>query len=319
MEEILPTKMQYKLDFKGKGETFFGIVIVNWLLTIVTLGIYYPWAKAKTLQFMFGQTTLNNDPFSFHGTGKEMFKGFIKVIALFAVLFAIFGLFFYLELPAVGFILFYLTLIAIMPMAIHGSYRYRMSRTSWRGVRFGYRGDRTEFVKLFFKWIFFTIISFGIYGSWFTINLRNYVLSNIRFGDAELNYQGDGADYLVMNLKGYFLSVFTLGIYSFWWQKDIFEYYIDNLSLHKEDKQISFTSTATGGDFIGLIVVNFLMIVFTLGLGYAWVVTRTMKFIFDHIELEGNIDLDTLQQTEANFTDATGDDVSDFLDVDFIV
>ena len=319
MEELVPTKMDYKLDFKGKGEAYFGIIIVNWLLTTLTLGIYYPWAKAKNLQFILGQTTLNGDPFAFHGTGKEMFKGFIKVIALFAILFAILGLFLYLDMPAVGMILFYLIVIAIMPLAIHGSYRYRMSRTSWRGVRFGYRGDRNEFIKLFFKWIFFTIISFGIYGSWFTINLRNYVLSNIRFGDAELNYNGDGADYLVMNLKGYFLSVFTLGIYSFWWQKDIFEYYVDNLSLHKEDKQISFTSTATGSDFMGLIIVNFLMIILTLGLGYAWVVTRTMKFIFDHIELEGNIDLDTLQQTEANFKDATGDDVSDFLDVDFIV
>jgi uncharacterized membrane protein YjgN (DUF898 family) len=33
---------------------------------------------------MFGQTTLNDDAFKFHGTGKEMFKGFIKVIILFA-------------------------------------------------------------------------------------------------------------------------------------------------------------------------------------------------------------------------------------------
>jgi hypothetical protein len=32
--------------------------------------------KAKTSNFMFGQTTLNDD--AFHGTGKEMFKGFIK-------------------------------------------------------------------------------------------------------------------------------------------------------------------------------------------------------------------------------------------------
>jgi hypothetical protein len=31
----------------------------------------------------------------------------------------------------------------------------------------------------------------------------------------------------------------------------------------------------------------------------------------DHIELDGNIDLDSLQQTE-NFKDATGDDISDF-------
>ena len=319
MEELVPVKVDYKLDFKGNGQAYFGIVIVNWLLTALTLGIYYPWAKAKNLQFILGQTTLNEDPFAFHGTGKEMFKGFVKVLALFAILFGILALFFYNDMPAVGLVLFYLIVIAILPVAIHGSYKYRMSRTSWRGVRFGYRGNKSEFVKLFFKWVFFTILSLGIYGSWLTINLRNYVLSNVRFGDAELNYNGDGGDYLVLNIKGYVLTLITLGIYSFWWQKDIFEYYIDNLSLHKDGKQISFTSTATGSDFIGLIVVNYLMIIFTLGLGYAWVVTRTMKFIFDNIEMQGNIDLDTLVQTETNFKDATGDDISDFLDVDFIV
>jgi uncharacterized membrane protein YjgN (DUF898 family) len=319
MEEIVPTRMNYKLDFKGKGEDFFGIVIVNWLLTIITLGIYYPWAKAKTLQFIFGKSTLNNDPFTFHGTGKEMFRGFVKAIALFIALMAILGVFMYLKVPFIGLLIFYLGIIAVLPLAIHGSYRYRMSRTSWRGIRFGYRGDRKEFVTLFFKWIFFTIISLGIYGSWFKINLRNYVLSNVRFGDAELNYDGDGGDYFILNLKGYFLSIFTLGIYSFWWQKDIFEYYINNLSLHKDNKRIEFTNTATGGDFLGLLLTNFLLIIFTLGLGYAWVATRTIKFIMDHIELDGNIDLDSLQQTEENFKDATGDDISDFLDIDFIV
>ncbi|MBE0390572.1 YjgN family protein [Flavobacterium sp. PL002] len=319
MEDFLPKKMTYNLDFKGKGGDFFGIVIINWLLTIVTLGIYYPWAKAKTLQFIFGQTTLNEDSFAFHGTGKEMFKGFIKAIGLFFCLALIMGVLFYLQMPILGGVFFYLGIIAILPVAIHGSYRYRMSRTSWRGIRFGYRGDRKEFTLLFFKWIFFTIITFGIYGSWLKINLRNYVLSNVRFGDAELNYDGDGRDYFFLNFKGYFLSVITLGIYMFWWQKDIFNYYIDNLSLYKDDKKITFTSTATGGDFVGLVVINLLIIIFTLGFGYAWVVTRTIKFIFDHIKLEGNIDLDTLQQTEANFKDATGDDISDFLDIDFIV
>jgi uncharacterized membrane protein YjgN (DUF898 family) len=77
-----------------------------------------------------------------------------------------------------------------MPLAIHGSYKYRMSRTSWRGVRFGYRGDRNEFVKLFLNG--FYTVTLGIYGSWFKMNLRSYVLSNIRFGDAEMNYDGDG-------------------------------------------------------------------------------------------------------------------------------
>jgi hypothetical protein len=45
------------------------------------------------------------------------------------------------------------------------------------------------------------------------MNLRSYVLSNIRFGDAEMNYDGDGG--FLMNIKGYFFNVITLGFTHF--------------------------------------------------------------------------------------------------------
>ena len=99
----------------------------------------------------------------------------------------------------------------------------------------------------------------------------------------------------------------------------MFEYYVDNLSLNKGDEKINFNSTASGGDFFGLVVVNILILIFTLGLGYAWVVTRTLKFIFEHVELDGNLDLNTLLQTEENYKDATGEDLSDFLDLDAVM
>lgn len=319
MEDILPSKQEYQLEFHGKGSTFFSVIIVNWLLTVVTLGIYYPWAKAKQLQYIYGETSLNKDRFSFHGTGNEMFKGFIKAILLFLTLYGLLFAFLFLKIPVIGIILFYLGFLAILPLAIHGSYRYRMSRTSWRGIRFGYRGDRKELCTNFFKWIFFTIISFGIYGSWMAVNLRKYLLNNVRFGDVTFNYEGDGGDYFILNLKGYFLTIITFGIYMFWWQKDLFEYYIDNLSLQKDDKEITLNSTVTGGGFFKLGFLNLLILIFTLGFGYAWVVTRTLKYIFSHIELEGNIDLNSLLQTEDNFKDATGEDISDFLNLDFIM
>ncbi len=319
MENHLEKDQNYKLDFQGKGSDFFGIIIVNWLLTIITLGIYYPWAKAKQLQFTYSATSLNGDSFSFHGTGKEMFKGFIKAILIFGILYGILILGIFLKEPFWGLLLFYIGFIAVFPIAIHGSYRYRMSRTSWRGIRFGYRGERNEFVKLFFKWIFFTIITLGIYGPWMAMNMRNYLLGNVRFGDSEFEYEGDGGEYFMLNLKGYLLTIFTLGIYMFWWQKDLFEYYVDNLSLKKGDEKISFNSTASGGDFFSLVIVNILILIFTLGLGYAWVVTRTLKFIFEHVELDGNLDLNTLLQTEENYKDATGEDLSDFLDLDAVM
>ncbi|MFI0491812.1 YjgN family protein [Flavobacterium sp.] len=319
MENILESSSTHKLEFNGKGKDFFGVMIVNWLLTIITLGLYHPWAKARKLQFLYGATSLKGDPFSFHGTGKEMFKGFIKAILIFFVLFSVIALFSFLKFPTVGLLLFYLFFLAIIPLAIHGSYRYRMSRTSWRGIRFGYRGEKKEFSINFYKWIFFTIITFGIYGSWMSMNLRKYLLGNVRFGNVEFDYDGDGGDYLLLNLKGYFLSIFTLGIYLFWWQKDLFEYYINNLSLNKDGKEIALNSTVTGGGFFKLGVTNLLIIIFTLGLGYAWVVTRTLEFIFNNIELEGNIDFDSIHQTEENFKDATGEDISDFLNLDFVM
>jgi uncharacterized membrane protein YjgN (DUF898 family) len=319
MEEIPARIQNYKLQFHGKGSDFFGVIIINWLLTMITLGFYYPWAKANKLKYLYGETSLNGDRFAFHGTGKEMFKGFIKAILLFGMLYAILFLFFYLQMPIVGALFFYLGIIAVLPLAIHGSYRYRMSRTSWRGIRFGYRGDRTELIKNFFKWIFFTIITLGFYSSWLAMNLRKYLLGNVRFGDAEFKYNGDGMDYFMLNLKGYFLTIITLGIYIFWWQKDLFDYYVDNLTLHKDGKSIRFNSTITGGSVFGLVVVNLLIIVFTLGLGYAWAATRTLEYIFQNIELEGDIDLDSLQQTEENFRDATGEDIGDILDIDFVL
>jgi len=61
------------------------------------------------------------------------------------------------------------------------------------------------------------------------------------------------------------------------------------------------------------------LFIFTLGFGYAWVATRTMTFVTKNIKLTGDIDLDTITQTEDDYNDATGDDMSDFLDIDFII
>ena len=172
MEETTTKKLEYQLSYTGKGGDFFSIIIVNWLLTLITLGLYYPWAKAKQLNYLYGETHLNGDSFAFHGTGKEMFKGFIKALLIFGTLYGLLFLFIYLEIPAVGLILFYLGFLALLPLAIHGSYRYRMSRTSWRGIRFGYRGDRKEFTLNFFKWILLTIVTLGFYSFWMSINMR---------------------------------------------------------------------------------------------------------------------------------------------------
>lgn len=238
----------YHLEFFGKGSEYFAIMIVNWLLTLITLGLYYPWARAKRLRYVYGQTALNNERFHFAGTGKEMFRGFIKIIVLYIAIIVIYALLLaVVNSPLLAILFLYLALFSIAPFAIHGFFRYRMSRTSYRGIRFGYRGDRNELVKKFLKWALFTILTLGIYGAWLQMNMRRYTHQNIRYGDVEFSNHADGFDYFVIILKGYLLTLITLGIYFFWWQRDIFNYYIDNMEMTKGEQKIECYSAATGG------------------------------------------------------------------------
>jgi uncharacterized membrane protein YjgN (DUF898 family) len=151
------------------------------------------------------------------------------------------------------------------------------------------------------------------------MKIRGYLLNHVRAGNVEFKYFGVGKEYFFLNLKGFLLSVITLGIYFSWWENARFAYYVNNLTLSKEGQQIRMKSTTTGGEFFKLNIVNLILFIFTLGFGYAWVVTRSMKFVTGKIKITGDMDLDTIQQTEDDYNDETEEEMTGFLDINFII
>lgn len=319
MEDLKPAYRQF--SFTGNGTDLFKIYIVNWLLTIVTLGMYYPWAKAALLKYNYSHTFFDGTPFEFHGTGKEIFKGFIKVVLYVIFVYAVvFGLQF-LGKPSymiIGVGLIYLLTFLLIPFAIHGSMRYRSSRSSWRGIHFGYRGNLNELIKLYTMGVLLTIFTFGIYGAWFVNDLRKYIISHLRFGNIKFDYHGQGGAYFWLNLKGIFFTIFSFGIYGFWWAMDRFNFFVENSYAEQDGKSLPIRSTAKGSDFLLLSIVNMLLIIFTLGLALPWVVVRTLKFFVSNIWVEGDFDGNSLVQTEESYKDAAGDDMADYLDLNLI-
>jgi uncharacterized membrane protein YjgN (DUF898 family) len=312
----------FELAYKGKHEDYFKIWIVNVVLTALTLGLYYPWARANTLKYFYSQTTFDSQPFAFIGTGKEMFIGFIKAILIILVAYScilIPAIFFEHNslFIALGFLVYGLLLMLIVPFALHGSLKYRLAKTIWKGIRFGYTGDKMELSGIFIKGFFLTIFTFGIYSSWFAINLRKYMIANIKIGNANFSYSGNGTDFFLLNLKGYLLTIVTLGIYSFWWQRDLFNYVIDNTNIEQNDKAIFFKSRAKGIDFLILMVTNFLIVVLTLGLATPIAISRKLTFLVNCIEAKGIYSFADLQQSQDDYNDATGADVMGMLDISF--
>jgi uncharacterized membrane protein YjgN (DUF898 family) len=310
-----------QVTFHGEGAKLFGIYIVNILLTFVTLGLYYPWARAALLKYMYEESEFEGSRFTFHGTGKEMFIGFIKAIGIFLGLYCI--LFAAaatrnMAITLIGVAVFYIGFLLLIPIAIHGALRYRASRSSWRGIHFGYRGDRKEFLNMFVVGGLITICTFGIYGAWLAIEIRKYIFKHLRFGSISFSYEGEGGAFFWLNVKGYFLSILTLGIYSFWWVKDLFAYYVNNIRMYQDETRLTFRSTATAGGYFKLIVVNMLIIILSLGLATPWAIVRAMQFVFSNIHIDGPLDVNAIVQTEVDYTDATGEDLADMIDIGLV-
>lgn len=316
-QEEIPTNY-FTAKMHGEGGQYFGILIVNLALTVLTLGFYYPWARAKTLQYIYGETEFAGSRFTFHGTGKEMFKGFIKAIAFVGVLFLILQLSNFtgsFGMAMAGILIFYLGIAVLIPIAIHGGMRYRMSRTSWRGIHFGYRGKLGELFSLCIKGFLLTIVTFGIYSSWFLVDLRKYIMGNVRMGNCTLDFEGEGGTLFWINFKGTFLMYITLGIYYFWYVKELNKFYIDNMALYQDGRKCQFSSSLTGGQVFEVTMVNLFLTVVTLGIYLPWAMLRQMRMVIDNVTLEGQFVPEAIVQTEANYADATGEDLLDMLDI----
>jgi uncharacterized membrane protein YjgN (DUF898 family) len=130
-----------------------------------------------------------------------MFVGYLKMLLIVAVIYGGFWWAKGTELAVFSFLILYGGLILVYPLAIHGTAKYRLSRTSWRGIFFGYRGELGELFAKFFIGILLSGFTLGIYWSWMQVDLRKYVTKNIRFGSVEFDFTGKGVDLFMIKLK----------------------------------------------------------------------------------------------------------------------
>ena len=122
------------LNFNGTGLEYFKIWIVNILLVIVTLGLYYPWAKVRNNRYFYANSTLEDRNFDYHATGKQLFLGYLLAMALFLLY-----MFIQQVSPAGSGIVFLLFIIAL-PWIVWRSLKFNMRITSFSNVRFSFEG-----------------------------------------------------------------------------------------------------------------------------------------------------------------------------------
>ena len=118
--------------FDGRAGEWFGIWIVNLLLTIVTLGIYGPWAKVRRNRYFYGNTTIGGRAFDYHATGGQILVGRLIVVGTLLLVGVLSSV-----APAV-ILLFYGAMIFLVPWLLLRATRFAARNTSWSNVRFDF-------------------------------------------------------------------------------------------------------------------------------------------------------------------------------------
>ncbi|TAL18121.1 MAG: DUF898 domain-containing protein [Aquabacterium sp.] len=133
----------FQIDFTGSGSEYFRIWIVNLLLTIVTLGLYAPWAKVRKLKYFYGNTHVGGHTLDFHGSPKRMLRGYLLVGAMFLAV-NVSGRI----SPIAGGVAIVL-MVCLWPALVRASLQFRLANTSWRGMRFRFSGTMADAYKAF--------------------------------------------------------------------------------------------------------------------------------------------------------------------------
>ncbi len=294
------TPLKTSFQFQGKGSRYAVVFFKNALLVFVTLGIYYPWARIELLKYLYKKTAFQGQPFELKANAKDIFTSYLKLFGIFFSL-SVFTLFFKASNNHIAWTLciglLYTCLLILLPFAIHGAVRYRAMHSYWGNTSFHYDGIRMIFFRIFTKGFLITLLTFGIYGSWFQVEIQRYLLRHLKFGDIAFDFTGKGEELFWIQIKMRLFFLFTVGIYSFWYFKNLFEFYVENTKAYQNDEEIQFKVTASVASIAQLYLSNFLLIVCTFGLAFPWVYTRTFSFILENITLQGEINLSTLKNS----------------------
>ncbi len=191
-------------EFTGNGSEYFRIWIVNLVLSILTLGIYSAWAKVRRQKYFYQHTRLAGGGFDYHGEPIAILKG--RLLAL--VLLITYSL---AEQSAGWPLVLALVLIGgLLPLLLRSAFRFRLHYSSYRGLRFSFRGTNKDAYITFLGFGTLVLLTAYIAAPLFHHRLKRYQHGQSWFGASQFRFSaGEGAFFWVYFVVG---AIFLLAL-----------------------------------------------------------------------------------------------------------
>lgn len=178
------THVLHRAEFHGTAREYFGIWTVNTLLTLVTIGLYAPWAKVRRNRFFHANTTLAGFGFDYHATGGQLLKGWLLVAAYLVITQLIGDAYPIATLGILAFVLM------ILPWLVERGLRFKAKVTSYRNLRFHFHGKLIRAYVSVLLGGLLGLISFGLLAPIFSKIYYRYLFDGVSYGGRRFETKG---------------------------------------------------------------------------------------------------------------------------------
>ena len=169
------------VEFSGNAREYFGIWIVNLLLSIVTLGIYSAWAKVRTKKYFYRNTSIAGRPFNYHATGLQILFARLIVLAALVLWTVLSQLHIYSAFLGIAFMFGF-------PWLLNRGLRFNASVTSWSNLRFSFGGSFWAAFRVYVLYPFLSALSLFLAYPYTHRAMKRYVIGSHWFGGKQFHF-----------------------------------------------------------------------------------------------------------------------------------
>lgn len=345
-----PSNAAIRFSFSGTGGEYFRIWIVNLLFSILTLGIYSAWAKVRRTNYFYNSSSVAGSSFEYHGNPVAILKG--RIIAV--LLIVIYNLAF--EMSDIIGLSMILLVMLVAPWLIWKSLQFKLYNSSYRGIRFGFRGQLLHVYRVYLLLPILTMLTAFILAPFTHQRMKKFQHEESRFGTSHFSFTGPvgkfykayllvfaiwlaGVIIISLTLGGALFAMITaghldretssnagmVGIFIFMFALyvwmfllfPIFATLIQNLIWNNTQLgQHRFQSDMKWSRMTFIVITNIIGIIGTLGLFLPFAQIRAMKYRVESMSLIPDGSLENFIAATKEQVSATGEGLTDLLDFD---
>ncbi len=299
----VPRLARHRIEFRGNASEYFGIWIVNVVLTILTLGIYSAWAKVRRKRYFYGNTFLDGHSFEYHARPITILKGRLIAVGIIIVFNLIVEF-----VPILGAVVF-LAYVFALPYVINMGLRFNARMTSYRNVRFNFSGSYGKAFIAFILLPLAALLTLGLLVPVMSQVTATYIARGHRYGTASFAAKPLIRAYYAVFFRSFFFTVmaavviiaavialaFPSGAGSVgFWQLALITIYLTIIpasifysagtrnviynALVLDDRH-RFESNLKPLRYVWIIVSNFVLTITTFGLMRPWASIRSTRYI----------------------------------------